>query len=176
MSGQPVLRPADVGVAVSLVEYPRASYDQLHDVLGISRSNAHAAVRRLRLAGLVRQDERVVVRSNLLEFLVHGVRYTFPGLLGASAKGVATSHAGPILSHDIVAEDAVVWPSAKGSVVGPSLPPLVPKAAELPERSPNVYALMTLVDALRVGRIRERRLAAERLWARVYDTQARPRA
>ncbi len=176
MSGQPVLRPADVGVALSLVAYPGASYDQLHDVLGISRSNAHAAVRRLRQAGLIRQDERVVVRSNLLEFLVHGVRYAFPGFLGASARGVPTSHAGPVLSHDIVAEDAVVWPSADGSVVGRSLSPLVPKAAELPERFPNVYALMTLVDALRVGRIRERRLAAERLRARVYDTQARPRA
>lgn len=172
MSGQPVLRPSDVGVALSLVEYPGASYEQLHDVLGISRSNAHAAVRRLRQAGLVRQDERVVVRSNLLEFLVHGVRYAFPGFLGASAKGVPTSHAGPVLSHDIVAEDAVVWPSTDGSVFGRSLPPLVPKATELPERSPSVYALMTLVDALRVGRIRERRLAAERLRARVYDIHA----
>lgn len=176
MPSQPVLRPADVGVALSLVEYPGASYDQLHDVLGISRSNAHSAVRRLRLAGLVRQDERVVVPSSLLEFLVHGVRYAFPASLGASARGVPTSHAGPMFSHDIVAEDAVVWPSAKGSVVGQSLAPLVPKAAELPERSPNVYALMTLVDALRVGRIRERRLAAERLREHVYDSHAQSRA
>lgn len=81
-----------------------------------------------------------------------------------------------MLLHDIVAEDVVVWPSVKGSVVGQSLSPLVPKAAELPERSPNVYGLMTLVDALRVGRIRERRLAAERLRERVYDSHARSTA
>jgi DNA-binding transcriptional ArsR family regulator len=172
VSGQLLLRPADVGVALSLVEYPGASFEQLHEVLGISQSNAHAAVRRLRQAGLVRQDERVVVRSNLLDFLVHGVRYAFPGSLGASAKGVPTSHAGPVLSHDVVADDAIVWPSAEGSVVGRSLPPLVPKAAELPVRSPIVYALMTLVDALRVGRIRERRLATAHLRERVYGNHA----
>jgi hypothetical protein len=170
---QYALRPTDVGVALGLAEHPNASYQHLHEMLGISVSTAHDSVHRLREAGLVRQDESVVVRSNLLEFLEHGVRYAFPALLGSSARGVPTSHSGPPLSGDILAEDAVVWPSAKGSVVGRTVCPLVPKAAELPGRSPNVYALLTLVDALRVGRVRERRLAATKLRARLYGETAK---
>jgi DNA-binding Lrp family transcriptional regulator len=162
------LRPIDVGVALGLIEYPNASYQQLHELLGISCSTAHEAVGRLREAGLVRQDECVVMRANLLEFLEYGVRYAFPASLGAPAKGVPTSHAGPALADAIGTLDAVVWPSANGSSIGQTVSPLLPKAAELPVRSPKVYALLTLVDALRVGRIRERRLAVAKLRTRMY--------
>src|SRR5271168_1699601 len=98
MSKQLTLRPSDVGVALGLVDAPNASFQQLHEMLGISASNAFDAVRRLRSAGLVRQDERVAVRPTLFEFLVHGVRYAFPASVGAPAKGVPTSHAGPALA------------------------------------------------------------------------------
>lgn len=165
---QNTLRPVDIGVAVGLIEYPKASYEQLHEVLGISASNAHAAVGRLRAAGLVLADESVVNRSSLLEFLEHGVRYAFPTAPGAQAKGVPTAHAGPAMAEDIVAEDAIVWPSDNGTVVGRTVLPLLPKAAELPRRSPGVYILLTLVDALRVGRVRERKLAAAKLREILY--------
>jgi hypothetical protein len=41
-------------------------------------------------------------------------------------------------------------------VRGTSLAPLYPAATTLPERAPEVYRLLTLVDAVRVGRARER--------------------
>jgi hypothetical protein len=169
---QSALRPADVGVALGLVEHPRASYQHLNEMLGISSSTAFAAVCRLRDAGLVRQDECVVIRQNLLEFLEHGVRYAFPASPGVTSRGVPTSHSGPALANDIVGEDAVVWPSAAGATVGKAVTPLLPKAEQLPSRSPEVYWLLTLVDALRVGRLRERKLAIAKLRARMYGDSA----
>jgi DNA-binding MarR family transcriptional regulator len=169
---QYALRPTDIGVALGLVECPNATYQRLHEMLGVSVSTAHDSVQRLREAGLVRQDDSVVVRSNLLEFLEHGVRYAFPALLGASARGVPTSHSGPALADDILAEDVIVWPCAKGPVVGRTVCPLYPNATELPKRAPNVYAMLTLVDALRVGRIRERKLASAKLRAHLYGESA----
>jgi hypothetical protein len=50
--------------------------------------------------------------------------------------------------------------------------PLYGKAVELPERCPSVYELLTLVDALRVGRARERKIAAEHLRERLAHAGA----
>jgi hypothetical protein len=169
MSKQFVLRPSDVGVVLGLVESPDASFQQLHEMLGISGSNAFDAVQRLRDAGLIRQDERAVVRSALLEFLVHGARYAFPASLGAPAKGVPTAHAGPPLASKIRSNEPIVWPSPAGHAIGMTLTPLFPQATALPQRCPPVYASLTLVDALRVGRTRERKLAADLLRAYIYD-------
>jgi hypothetical protein len=169
MSKQPALRPSDVGVALGLVESPNASFQQLHEMLGISPSNAFDGVRRLCNAGLVRQEERVAVRPALLEFLVHGVRYAFPASLGASSKGVPTSHSGPALAAKIQSDEPIVWSSADGQSIGKSVTPLFPQATTLPKRCPRVYALLTLVDALRVGRLRERKLAEDQLRAYIYD-------
>jgi hypothetical protein len=60
-------------------------------------------------------------------------------------------------------EKPIVWPDAKGSIRGTGLAPLYPKATELPERNPAVYAALTLVDAMRVGQARERNAAMHAL-------------
>ena len=120
-------------------------------------------MRRLEAAGLVRATadgtRRVVNRRALLEFLEHGVKYAFPGVLGPATRGVPTAHAGPVLAAAVIAETPVVWPDASGTAEGPALRPLLPKAAALAGRTPRTYALLTAVDALRVGRVREQRLA-----------------
>jgi hypothetical protein len=166
------LHPVDIPVALSLVEVPRATFQQIGGMLGISSSTAHEATARLRQAGLVKKESLEVVRSALLEFLEHGVRYAFPAVLQAEGRGVPTAHAGPLLRAEIVADFPFVWPTAGGTAVGPSITPLFRQAIELPSRSPGVYALLTLVDALRVGRIRERELAIGLLRNRLYPSAA----
>ncbi len=155
------LHPADVVVALRLLQHPGLSYAQLGADLKISSSTAHKAVRRLLHAGLMREvdDERRVNRHALLLFLEHGVRHAFPAVLGPVARGVPTSHSGPALAAEIDSEDVVVWSDPDGTVVGPSIAPLLPAAAALVTRCHDTYALLTAVDALRVGRVRERQLA-----------------
>lgn len=156
------LHPLDVAVALHLVDEPERSYAGLAEDLGLSSSTVHESVARLLNAGLIRRDperERVVNRHALLEFLEHGVKYAFPAVPGARVRGVATAHAGPVLRDAIIAEDAFVWPSADGESIGPSVEPLLPKAALLSKTQPAFYAILSAVDALRVGRARERNLA-----------------
>lgn len=161
---QEVLRPVDVAVALVLVRSPGQGYEPLSEILGISLSTAHQAVQRLKAAGLVGEN-RHAHKKALAEFLSHGIRYAFFAEPGPEVRGVPTAHAGPPLAEEIVAEDKYVWPSARGEVRGAAIPPLYDGAPELTERAPELYRALTLVDALRVGRARERELAREKLEA-----------
>lgn len=161
------LKPVDVVVALRLAEAPDAKYEQLGADLGISSSSAHAAVGRLQAAGLLRPESRTVNGLALREFLEHGLRYAFPAQPGPKVRGIPTAHSGPPLADRVVAEDRIVWPSASGSSFGHAIAPLYERATELPQRCPSVYENLTLVDALRVGRARERKLAGEELQSRL---------
>lgn len=165
---QLALRPLDIPVALRLAERPDATFQDLHEDLGISASTAHEAVQRLQYAGLIYPHERKVNRSALLEFLEHGVRYAFPAMMSEHrARGVPTAHAAPPLAGAIVSDDAMVWPYLKGDVLGEAVQPLYDQAVELPHRCPSLYEALALVDALRAGRARERRLAAATLRERL---------
>jgi DNA-binding Lrp family transcriptional regulator len=167
------LHPVDVPVALRLAESPEPSYQTISSDLGISTSTAHAAVARLQDAGLVRPGTKSVNWYALREFLEHGLRYAFPARPGEQVRGVPTAHAGPPLARHILADDAFVWRSADSPVVGQEIAPLYPQAAELPNRRPSLYELLTLADALRVGRSRERSRAIEELERRLgYGSRA----
>lgn len=161
---QSALHPLDVGVALHLVDAPvAASYADLGQALGLSTTTVHASIKRLTGAGLLRQEfdgERAVNRHAFLEFLTHGVRYAFPAVLGRPTRGVPTAHAGPAIAGRLVADEAVVWPADDGQSSGPSIEPMLPKAALIAQQQPRLYALLSAVDAIRVGRARERQLAA----------------
>lgn len=165
---QIALHPSDVVVALRLAEAPTRTYAELASDLFLSASTVHGAVERLGLAGLVRptstRGTRSVNRHALLELLEHGLRYVFPGTLAGRARGVPTAHSGPALAAEIdQGEEPIVWPTPKGSMLGQALVPLYDRAVELPARCPSVYAALTLVDALRTGRARERELASRAL-------------
>jgi len=163
------LQPIDIVIALRLSKAPEARYEQLSADVGVSASWAHASVGRLQAAGLLRPGSRSVNRLALREFLEHGVRYAFPGASGMESQGVPTAHSGPPLAEHIVAEDTVVWPSASGQAVGRAVSPLYERAVELPNRCPSLYEDLTLVDALRVGRSRERKLAMKELERRLVS-------
>lgn len=163
MARQSCLRPGDVPVALRLAQVPREGYEALADALGVSLGAAHKGVRRLEESGLVIPEAREVDHRSLLEFLVHGVRYAFYAVLGPEGRGVPTAHSAPPLAAEIVAETAYVWPSANGSIRGTTITPLYPGAPQTARTAPEVYRALALIDALRVGRVRERKLAAQHL-------------
>jgi hypothetical protein len=108
-------------------------------------------------------------RSNLKEFLIHGVKYAFPVEHGGVIRGIPTAEgASPLHEHFVdQSELPPVWPYAMGSVRGVAFSPLyknVPKAAG---RDPILYELLALVDAIRAGRAREREIAIRELTARI---------
>jgi hypothetical protein len=94
-----------------------------------------------------------------------GVRYAFPAVRGPIVTGVPTAYSAPALSTLVDATDVLVWPAAKAqnAVRGFAVTPLYPGAVRLPETSPEMYRLATLVDALRIGDPKTRNAAREQL-------------
>ncbi len=164
---QPSLRPLDLAVALYLALRPEDGYETLAEVLGIGLGSAHRSVQRLMAAGLVLSHRRAVSPGPLHEFLVHGARFAFFPVRGPEVEGIPTAHSGPPLRDRIESGRAIVWPSADGAMRGESLVPLYDGAPQLATTAPELYELLTLVDALRVGRARERKMAAEALGARL---------
>src|SRR5260370_20185812 len=144
------LKPVDVVVGLRLAEAPEAKYEQLSADLGISSSTAHASVRRLQAAGLLRPSTRRVNWLAFQEFLAHGLRYAFPARPGERARGVPTAHAGPPLARHIVADDVIVWPDAAGPAGGEALAPPYPPTVPLPPPAPPPPETLTLADPLRL--------------------------
>lgn len=159
---QKTLRPVDLVVALQLAMEPQQLYESLAKTVDISVSTAHKAVGRLKSAGLA-GDDRDVNPMALLEFLSHGVRYAFFAVPGSEVRGVPTAHSAPPLAEEIVSDEAYVWPSVHGQQRGAAVSPLYEGADGLPERAPGLYRALALVDAIRVGRTRERERAIEHL-------------
>jgi hypothetical protein len=156
---QPSLRPSDIAVALWLSRAPASAYQPMAQGLLLGLAEAHRGVRRLEGAGLVEIGERRVNRQALLELLVHGVRYVFPPVLGAEARGIATAAAAPVLAGKLPEAPAVVWPADDGAARGRSMLPLYGKAPQAALADEYLYRTLALVDVLRLGQLRERRLA-----------------
>lgn len=168
------LKPQDLLVLFKQAAHPgRAwTYATLGEALQLSASQVHRSVQRCIAAGLAvsrARGEWKAVRSALIEFSVHGVRYAFPATLGPSRRGVPTSFGAAPLAAEInsAAGEAPVWAHAEGTVRGPSLSPLYRTAPDAALADPALHELLALVDALRTGRSRERSLAEKLLKARL---------
>ena len=86
---------------------------------------------------------------------------------GAKVRGVPTAHSAPPLNQEIESSDPYVWPYSEGTVRGESIEPLHPKVPEACLKDPVFYEFMALCDALRVGKVREKNIAAEELKKRL---------
>jgi hypothetical protein len=172
------LKPQDLltTLALTLPRFQSATwtYSELASTLGLSVSEANAATRRAAEAGLVtsgakRGAKPRPVRRAVLEFVDHGVRYAFFVHPGESTRGTPTAHSAPPLSAllDVSEEAALVWPDAKGKVRGQAVTPLYPTVPHAVRAVPALHEILALVDALRVGRARERELASRELAKRI---------
>lgn len=146
------------------------TYAKLGLQLGLSPSEAHAAVTRARKEGLLHPLENSPIKIALAEFLVHGVRYVFPAELGSLTRGMPTSYAAPPLSNEFsYSNDELVpvWPDPNGDVRGSALKPLYHSAPKAAREDAKLYEWLALIDALRAGRARERELAAKIIGSRL---------
>lgn len=173
------LKPQDLAVLYKQAVNPRQpwTYATLGTALSMSPSQVHRSVQRAIAAGLATSKGRSewhVLAENLIEFSIHGVRYAFPAELGAIKRGVPTSFGALPLSAEISSApgEAPVWPHPDGQVRGPSLSPLYRHAADAARSDSRLYELLALLDALRVGRGRERTLAQRMLSERLRKSDA----
>ncbi|NER34737.1 MAG: hypothetical protein F6J93_12060 [Oscillatoria sp. SIO1A7] len=166
-----MLKPQDIFVLLK-VHCWRASdwtYATLAQSLSMSASEVHAALKRCNASGLYNGPNRKIRMQALLEFLVHGLRYAFYVQPGSLARGLPTAHSAEPLKSMLVVDpsDIYVWPYATGKIRGQAIAPLYRSVPEAASGDPELYTLLGLIDALRVGRVREQSLAAKELEQRL---------
>ena len=168
-----ILKPQDVVILLKLVALGKESwsYSRMAMALWMSPSEVHAGVKRAIQSKLASSQPAGVKPNvrNLEEFIIYGLPYVFVPELGEITRGMPTSYAGPPLSKFFIASDDLppVWPDPDGEVRGQTFSPLyksVPKAAREDGR---LYELLTLVDAVRGGRVREREMACREIKGRL---------
>jgi DNA-binding Lrp family transcriptional regulator len=163
------LKPQDIVVGLKLCCYGarRPSFAEIASELAMSPSEVHGAVKRAQASQLLHGTE-MHDRPNLNaleEFLLHGLKYAFPAKRGELTRGLPTSYAAEPLKRMIAAgnEPVPVWPYAEGQQRGIAFEPLYKTVPIAASRDPRLYQYLALADALRDGRIRERKLAEQEI-------------
>lgn len=159
----------DVGI-ISFSHYTARSLEMQ---TGISKTQINRSLKHCMDIGLARNDRKLnVPRANtkaLMEFIVYGLKYVFPARAGELTRGIATSFAAPVLANQLLSagEHLLVWSYARGNTMGMKVEPLFKTAPDAARRDPEMYALLALVDAIRLGQPRESNLAAKNLQERL---------
>ncbi len=159
------MRPQDVAVLLKVIIAGKGPWlgRDLAQALHLSAAEVSYSLRRSAIAGLYDPVQRKVSRRALLDFLRSGLPYVFPQRPGSIVRGVPTAHSAPPLALQISGVEPYVWPSAKGTVRGQAIEPLYSGAIDAALEDEDLHQLLALVDALRVGRVRERELAMQEL-------------
>lgn len=163
------LKPQDIVVVLKLCGSgrDRPPFAQIAADLEMSPSEVHGAVKRAQASHLLHGSEMLDCPnlSALEEFLIHGLKYAFPAEHGGPTRGIPTSYAAAPLNRLIAAgeEPIPVWAHPDGKSRGIALTPLYKTVPIAALRDPLLYEKLALVDALRDGRTRERKLAEQEL-------------
>lgn len=154
------LKPQDVVVLLKIIALGDQQWfhHTLAEDLGISQSEVSQSLNRSRYAGLLDESRKKVNAIAFNDFLLYGLRYAFPQQPGAVVRGMPTAHSAAPLNKVIRSSEVYVWPSAKGNEKGQAVEPLYNCAVQASQKDPKLYKLLAMVDALRVGRVREREL------------------
>ena len=131
----------------------------LADELFISQSEISQSIARSKYADLLHVNGKSVHRLAFMEFLQYGIRFVFPQKPGPIVRGVPTAHSAPPINASIQSVEDYVWPSAKGLARGHSIIPLYPSVVDAVKLDQELYEMLSLVDALRVGKAREKEFA-----------------
>lgn len=168
---QITLNPVDIAVLLKIASINELSWQQkpLAEALHLSQSEISKSVARCKFAGLLDPSGKKIMKLGLIDFLQYGISYAFPQRPGAIVRGIPTAHSAKPLNQLIDSSEIYVWPSGKGKIKGQSIIPLYPAVVEAVLNDKALYEMLALVDAIRVGRAREKELALKELKNRILD-------
>lgn len=166
------MRPQDVAILLKIIAMKKREWQlvPLSNDLFISISEISESLNRSRLAGLIDHDKKRPNKNSILEFLIHGVKYVFPQRPGARSRGIATAHSHNFLKKHFSSEENYVWADRDGDMIGEVIEPFYEKQPKAAKADPEFHKLLALVDVLRVGRVREVKLATEELRTLFYES------
>lgn len=156
-----MLKPQDLLVAldIALLNKERFTFAQMAQRLHIGVGTAHAALKSARAAQLVSASGQAI-RPNLIEFLIHGARYSFYPVRTGPTRGVPTGAAQSVLSEHLAGtRTPLVWPESSGRVRGDGLKPIYPTVPSIVTGHPQLHVILAALDLIRTGSARERTVA-----------------
>ncbi|MBX2928471.1 MAG: hypothetical protein KF852_11590 [Saprospiraceae bacterium] len=159
------MRPHDILILLKIAAKPDDHWlmKDLAIELGISFGEVSESLQRSAYAGLISSDKKSLMKMSLLEFLEYGFKYVYPQHPGAIVRGMPTAFSCAPLSNFIQSDEQVVWPWEEGTTRGQSIEPLHPNVPKACLKDPKLYALLSLADALRIGKAREKQIASQQL-------------
>ncbi len=164
------MRPQDIVVLlkISTLKNQKWYAKDLANALYISHSEISESLNRSSITGLLSQNKKWIMPSALLEFLEHGLKYVFPAIIGPVQRGIYTAHSMSPLNTMLHVDLPYVWPWAKGNERGQSVEPLYSSVPVACRNDKELYELLALTDAIRIGKVREQQLAVQELENRIF--------
>ena len=160
------MRPQDIVILLKMTTFPENAEWKMMDLvtsLYVSQSEISESLNRSSLAGLTDITKRKVMRLSLMEFLEHGIHYVFPQHPGPLVRGIPTAHSHPEMKKKIISSEDYVWADADGKVRGQAIEPLAKSVVKAVRQDEALYKLLALVDVMRVGKVREIKVALAEL-------------
>ncbi len=158
-----MVKDSDVYVLSGLIAQDGAwSYRSLAERLRVPHPVVQRALERAKGADLYSVDRREVHLPHFEEFALHALRFVVPARLGPLTAGVPAAWAAEPIAGAIRSsgdEPPPVWPYAFGRVRGQAIEPLHFAAPEAVEDWPELGEVLALLDSLRVGDARVRKVA-----------------
>jgi len=169
------MQASDIYLLLGLLRHPGGwTVRSLAQELRLPPAAVQRSLARLAQTPAYSESRRGVDRTAVEELLRHAIPFVAPAQLGGPARGVPTAWASPVLAEQFAASDepSPVWPSPTGGTRGLAVEPLHPAAVELARSDPWMYAMLALVDGIRIGDARTRGVARGLLDARLAEVEA----
>ncbi|MEW4925760.1 hypothetical protein [Algibacter sp. 2305UL17-15] len=173
MKSNNTLKPQDILILLKISTLGDQEWFQhtLSEDLNISQSEISECLSRSKYSGLIDASRKRVNILNLLEFIQFGIKYVFPQQPGPIVRGIATAHSAPPLDKEIQSDQHYVWPYARGNMRGQAIQPLYKTVPKVILNDKKLHEVLALVDAIRVGKVREQHLAMSLLKERLQHAQ-----
>lgn len=175
-----VLQSVDLVVLIGLLRHRADDWTvrSLAEELCLPPATVQRALERLAVVRVFDAGRRRVNVGASEELFVHALHFIVPSVVGGETRGLPTAWAAPPLAEHLAGNDELppVWPDPHGEVRGLELQPLHPRVVSLARADAQMYELLALVDGLRIGDARVRKLAARMLseWILAAPGAARP--
>lgn len=166
-----MLKPQDIVLALYLTGAPARTQGAIGHDLGLSQAEISNSIRRLQASRLLLQDARTVIVPNLIEFCVHGLKYSHPARIGRRTSGIPTAALiEPLKGRVSTEEGDLVWPAPQG-VRAASIEPLHRCVLHAVQGDRRLHQLLALIDGVRVGKSRMSQVSERLLKELLYEKE-----
>lgn len=159
------IRPQDIVILLKIISYGQQSWfaKDLAISLFLSGSEVSESLNRSVYAGLMDSTKKKVLKLNFSEFIIYGLRYTFPQQPGAMQRGMPTAISHPKIKARFPTDTQFIWPDPTGTDLGWTIEPFYAKQVKAVKQDDSLYYMLCLIDMIRTGKPREVNFAQEEI-------------